>query len=521
MVGIGPSDKARVESNGPVRYGSSDAMRARLRASDAPPTANASGNRERNDAMEPAAAHSDARRVYPVARWWVQGVLVVLILAFGVAGSMKLWSLKEPPARRGEDASPPRMVDVIDPAPRTVVARIVGHGTVRAKNRLVVVPQVGGRVTWVSPRFRAGRRIAAGERLFEIEREPYQATFDRITAERRQLVDRIALLDETLEADRARLDVARRARELAREEFERIRGLYENDKVGSRPLVEAAERTFLSRENDLLALSSAIDNHPIRVRELNAAVAAADAQLVQARLDLDRTRVVAPFPARVVSASVRPGAVVDPASARSGDTGAFGVLSDLRALEVPVAIDNGELPWLPIERVTEHGEYVFAQDAAGTPADERLVEIRWVQSGIDAVWHGRLARLEAFDAEQRTMRLVVEATDLGAAVPTADRVPLEEGMFCEVSIRGRAIEDVRPVPRVLLTRDERVPVLADGVLAFRRVEIVRMQGDVALVRGGLEPGDRIVRTAIANAMAGMRLTARRVEAPTAPSGATQ
>ncbi len=465
--------------------------------------------------MEPAAADSDARRVYPAARWWVHGLVVVLILGLGIAGAMKLRSLREPPERRDEDTATARVVEVIDPAPRTVIARIVGHGTARAKNRLMLVPQVGGRATWVSPRFRAGHRVAAGERLVEVEREPYQATVDRITAERQQLVDRIALLDETLAADRKRLDVARRTRDLAQQEFERVRDLFEKEKVGSRPPVEAAERTYLARENDLLALTSAIDNHPIRVRELNAAIAAADAQLVRARLDLDRTRIVAPFPARVVSATVRAGAVVDPAS------GALGVLSDLRTLEVPVAIDNGELPWLPIERVTEHGEYVFAQDAAGTSADERLVEIRWVQSGIDAVWHGRLARLEAFDAEQRTMRLVVEATDLGAAVPTADRVPLEEGMFCEVSIRGRAIEDVRPVPRVLLTRDERVPVLADGVLAFRRVEIVRMQGDVALVRGGLEPGDRIVRTAIANAMAGMRLTARRVEAPTAPSGATQ
>jgi len=442
-------------------------------------------------------------RPRPVLRRVLQAVLAVAFIAGGVVIMMALRAMKTRPAER-EVVTQVREVRVrsVDPSDHAVV--VTGHGTARATYRIPLIPQVSGKVVKVSPHLKAGHRVSRGTALVEIERDNYVNALARAGSEVARLEAQIRLLEENLKYDRKRLELSERAVNLAKKEYHRVRDLFEKDKVGSETAVENAERLYLERQRDLIALENSVAAQPIRVAELRAALDGAKAQCALARLDVDRTRLVAPFDARVESADVQVGQVVN--ASGMGGGGRLAVLTDLSVLEIPIAIENKDLEWLPIQAVSDTGEYSFDP---GAP-----VTIRWIQDPKRGAWKGRISRLERFETETRTITLVVEAVDNRPVHPRSGRLQLEEGMFCRVDVTGGTVRDAYAVPRALVRQDRTVPVLVAGQLELRPVRVVRFQGDRALIDDGLDPGSRVVLTPIANPVPGMRL--RAVAEPVAP-----
>jgi len=443
-------------------------------------------------------------RPMPVLRRFAQAGLVVAFIAAGFGIMLALEAMKKPPAQR-EVVTAVRKVRVrtVEPSDHPVV--ITGHGTARAKYRIPLIPQVSGKVVKVSPQLKAGHRVAKGTVLVEIERDSYVNNLNRARSEVARLEAQIRLLEENLKYDRKRLDVSRRAVKLAEKEFHRVRDLLEDDKVGSLAAVENAERLHLERQRDLIALENSVAAQPIRVAELRAALDGAKAQCDLAQLDLDRTRITAPFDARVESADVQIGQVVGSSAMMMGGGGRIAELTDLGVLEIPIAIENVDLEWLPIREVSDKGEYAFDPRAP--------VTIRWIQAPKRGAWRGRIRRLERFQTETRTIILVVEAVDNRPQHPKSGRLQLEEGMFCRVEVTGVTARGVYAVPRTLIRQDRTVPVLADGTLELPVVHVVRFQGDLALVDEGLAPGTRLVLTPIADPVPGMKLRAVTQTAP--------
>jgi multidrug efflux pump subunit AcrA (membrane-fusion protein) len=449
-----------------------------------------------NGARDGSGAGSDRPKFRPGLRLVLQILLVVLFVGGGTALFFWLKSKFQPPARQ---EVPPVVrtvrVRTVEPEDRGVV--ITGHGTARAKYRISLVPQVAGKVIEVSPRLKAGHRVTEGTLLVAIEPDTYRHALDRARAEESRLEEQVRLLGENLRFDQERLVVVKRACALARSEFDRARLLLERDKVGSTSVVEAAEQAYLQRRQEVIALENSIADQPIRVAELRATAAGARAQRAQAELDLARTRITAPFDARVESADVQEGQVVGPTSA--GSSGGLATLTDLRVLEIPVAADSQALPWLPITSVDQQGEYTFDPDAQ--------VTVTWIQDPEQGRWTGRLARLEGFASETRTITLVVEVIDNPPVVPLrGGSRQLEEGMFCRVDVTGRTARRVFILPRIVVRQDRTVPVLEHGKLALRAVHVLRFQGDEALIDQGLKPGDTVVLSPLANPVPGMRLT---------------
>lgn len=444
--------------------------------------------------VDSAAPDPAESRPLPLLRRYLQAVLAILIVGAGVSLLLLHKSFKKPPDKR--EAKPlVREVEVKALNPTDVSVKVTGHGTVRAKYRVQVIPQVGGKVVKVSPLFKAGHRVAGGTVLFEIERDNYQNALSRAEAEEDRLEAQVRLLGENLKHDRKRLEVARRSRDLARKEYHRVRDLLKNDKVGSESEVEAAERFFQDREREVILLENSIAAEPLRVLDLRAALKGAGAQKDQAQLDLDRTRITAPFDARVEAAHIQVGQVVSP----GGSGGGLGVLTDLGALEIPVALDNTDLEWLPIRGIDDKGEYAFDSRAD--------VTIRWTQATSRYSWKGRISRLERFESATRTLILVVEVRENKRGVPADGRLQLEEGMFCRVTVTGPTLRSVYSVPRGLLRQDGTLPLLVDGKLDLRPVGVRRFQGDMALIGKGLDPADSLVLTPLIHPAPGTALRA--------------
>lgn len=213
---------------------------------------------------------------------------LIIVLAIVVAQIM-IASRAELTPRPIEARAP--LVEVLDVNLAPVAISVSSYGTVESPNRLVLTSDVTGRVETLSPAFRTGAWVAAGEPLLNIDDSQY----------------RLAVQQAELAAADAELALA--------EELARL-GL----KEGSRAAAKARRE------------------HPRVVRAV-AQSKAAKAQLDKARQDLDRTRVVAPFDAVVVNRQVTVGQYVVTA-------GQLGVLLDASYAEITVSLPAEQLQWM-------------------------------------------------------------------------------------------------------------------------------------------------------------------------------
>jgi RND family efflux transporter MFP subunit len=225
-----------------------------------------------------------------------------------------------------------------------------------------------------------------------------------------------------------------------------------------------------------------------QVAEARAARNAARAALEKARLDLERTRIRAPYAGRVLRKSVDLGQYVGP-----GTPVARVYATDAVEVRLPVTLED--LAYVDLE--------------SGPP-----VALTAEVGGRDRRWIGRVVRTEgAIDPATRMLHAVARVDD-----PWGDGEDpaLAVGLFVEGGIAGRTVENAYRVPRAALRDDGRVVLVGDeGRIELRNVEVVRIDGEDAIVVDGLEPGEKVCLSIVASAIEGMRV---RVERPSPESG---
>lgn len=148
-----------------------------------------------------------------------------------------------------------------------------------------------------------GQAVVAGDLVLEQDPARAQAQLARIEAQRDQAAARLAELvrgprEESIREARANLAAARAERGNAASNLERTRELFERG-LSSQGQLDADETryaTALAREQATTeALDRLLNGTTVEeLRQAEAAVESAEAQVRAARVDLDRTRVVAP-----------------------------------------------------------------------------------------------------------------------------------------------------------------------------------------------------------------------------------
>ena len=84
--------------------------------------------------------------------------------------------------------------------------------------------------------------------------------------------------------------------------------------------------------------------------------------------------------------------------------------------------------------------------------------------------------------------------------------PLPSGLFVEAEIAGRELAGVFVLPAAAVRDGDTVYVVdAEDRLQGRSVEVVRRDRERAVVRKGLEPGERVVVSPLRAVSDGMRL----------------
>lgn len=378
---------------------------------------------------------------------FVRLLLPAVVLVSGVV--LAWWLLQTGPTSKPRPkARSATLVEVVpvEFGPQTI--RIEAMGKVSASRTVELKPRISGTVTHLHQNLTPGSRLSQGDVLLALDPSDYQLTL-------RQRESELARAEAELHLEQGNQLIARQEYALLGE------------------TVSAEERSLILRQPQLESLQAARD--------------AAQARLDQARLEVQRTTVSAPFNALVETRDVDLGAQVN-----SGTRLARLVGSDSCWVEVSVPVN--QLRWISVPRSAEEpGSRVRVFNPAA-----------W---GADVFREGEVISLAAGLEEQgRMARLLVEVQDPLALRPEQAGQPvLLFDSYVRVEIQGESLASAAAIDRQLV-RDGAVWIKDDANrLDIRPVRIAFAGRDQVLLTEGLQNGEQLVVTALATPVQGMAL----------------
>lgn len=380
---------------------------------------------------------------------WKTTIAICTLILLMAASIITVIHLTEPKAQRTSASKRTAMlVEVTQGERGTFRPEIQVMGTVRPEKEIVLSPRVGGEIVSVSQSFTPGGFVEEGELLLQIDPSDYEVTLLQRKSELLQ-----ASADLELELGR---------QDLALKDYKELEG------------------TISSEYKSLVLRAPQLDTARSRVE-------AAEAAVRRAELDLERTRIRAPFAAHIINREANIGSQVSPGEA-------LGKLVGIKHYWVEAAVPVSNLRWID-----------FSEDQ-GPPGSGVLIRNRaaWPEGTFrEGSVHRLIGELEG---QTRLARVLLTVADPLSHEPrSAGLPPLMIGSFVEARIAGKPIRDVVRIDREYVRQDDTIWVDENGVLRIRELKIAFRDDEFAYVRSGLSATDKVITTNLATVFDGAAL----------------
>ncbi|MEO1082621.1 MAG: efflux RND transporter periplasmic adaptor subunit [Acidobacteriota bacterium] len=380
---------------------------------------------------------------------YLKVILPFVLLLVAVLGARLLADAGPTPAP-SEAQEPPRRVEAVTVALHDLILDVTAYGTLELRDAIDVTASVAAPISHLSPSLEAGALVRRGEVLARLETVDFQMARARAEA---------AIADAELR--------------LAQEEAEARMALEEWTGDGEPgPLVSRTPQ----------------------LQQAKASLAAVKVELEQAKTNLERAVIRAPFDALVRSRRVGLVQYLQPGQVLAH-------IQEVGVAEVRVPLTEAQLAALDPQILRP-----------ALRADGPTARIKARIAGVDVERTGRVLRTEgALDAASRMLTLVIQIRD-----PLALRTegePLVPGQFVDVHIAGRRAGSAAVVPREALFDGHRVFVIEDGELRRRDVDVLQVRGEHVIIGGGLAAGDRVNISPALGALDGTPVEVVVAEAP--------
>jgi len=435
----------------------------------------------------------DTNESKPKNRILFRVIMVSAIIFAGIVVAIGFMSMRKSPPQM-PIPEPALQVEVLDAKPEKIPVSITGYGEVKALNMVSIAPEVSGKVVKIHPRLETGEVIEEGEIIFQIDPRDYRAAFVEATATVTQMESSLERMRRQYRIDRERLKTIQRTCELSRQQYERVKRLFEEDKVGTQSGVDQAEQTCNNATDQQEQMAKAVELYPLQIKEAESSLLSAKSRMATAKIRLERCTLTAAFKARIKDVSVEEGQYVSPGVSVI-------TLSDDSVLEIQVPLDSRDVnKWLPFDDISNNASNAWVKGLKQVKC-----KVRWTESKSADYWEGTLNRVVKFDEQTRTVTVAIRIEGAEALSINHGSLPLIEGMFCSVEIPGKTLENVYRVPRWAVSFENTVYVAIDNKLKTVPVEIARSQGEEAYISEGLKPGDRIIITRLIDPMENTKL----------------
>lgn len=378
-----------------------------------------------------------------------QIIIPIIILAVGLAGMAAFFSMKKPPEEKAIVDNTP-IVDVSNISVGPMTLEVNSYGMVTPKYETELIAQVTGEIVELSDAFLRGGFIKKDQLLARIDPNDYYA----------------ALID------------AQAAMATAKAGLEK--------EVAQGKVAESEWKQITDTSPTELSLRK-----PQLAQEL-ASVKAAQASVLRAERNLERTEIRSPYDAMIDSRNIALGSFVSVGSK-------IGHVLATATAEIRLPVADNQL------------EFLVNQ---GVNASVNLVGI---YAGKSMQWHATIKRNESvIDNTSRMGYLVAELND-PYQLKSKDKqleteqaakyniTPLRFGSYVNARIVGNNIAHATIVPRHLVINGKVAILDSESKLHYTAIDIVRQQGSNVIVNNGLAHGDRLIISALDYPIDGMKL----------------
>jgi RND family efflux transporter MFP subunit len=353
----------------------------------------------------------------------------------------------EPP-QRFTPAAQAMVVNAAQVQLRDYRIQLESYGSVQPRTKTTLTAQVSGQIVFVNPNIRDGGFFNKDDILVSIDPRDYEANVH---------IAQAVLMD------------------------------------ARQTLADASARSELARE-DWISLGN--EGEPpelvLRLPQLEAAragVISAEATLQKAELELERTRIVAPFAGRVLQQSADIGQIVSPNSE-------IAVIYATDSVEVRLPIRNRDLEYIDLPEL--YRDVASADSAVNAQIVSDLIG--------RTVWAARLVRTEgAIDQSARQLHVIAQIDD-PYSKSVDGRPQLKIGQYVTAIMAGHMLEDVLVIPNSAIYQGSYVYVVENDVLQRRNIEITWQNDQDAIVKNGLGDGDILVTTPLGQVTSGVRVS---------------
>ncbi|MNU45651.1 Multidrug resistance protein MdtA precursor [compost metagenome] len=381
---------------------------------------------------------SESRPVSPPSRWSrrrLVGLALLLLVVAGIAW-MALRPSTKPGGAGGPGARPggrPSMaaamanmavpVRIATAAQQDIDIYLRSLGTVTAYNTVTVRSRVSGELVDVA--FQEGQQVKAGDLLAQVDPRAYQVALDQARGTQMQ--------------NQAQLENARR-------DLQRYQALFKQDSIAKQQ----------------------VDTQAALVRQYEGAVKSDQANVDNAKLQLDYARITAPISGRLGLRQVDRGNLVS-----SADTNGLVVITQTQPISVVFTLPETQLPEVRAEIAAGKTLTVEAYDRADT---------RRIATGT----------LETLDNQ---IDVTTGTLKLKAKFDNTDDA-LFPNQFVNVRLHVLTRKDVTAIPTAAIQQGSAGAfvflVQPDGTIAVRQVKLGAINSGMVAVNEGLQPGDRVV-----------------------------
>jgi RND family efflux transporter MFP subunit len=395
-------------------------------------------------------------------------LLVALVIFQVLAGSKPIVPTVDPDQQH-------QRVNVVRVTPVQVQRQWKGYGTAEAIDSANVPARVTATVEHLPDEVLEGAAVSKGQLLVELDDSDFSDQL-KIAQQNLAAVDaRLAELDTLEAALTERLTVETADRDLARDELDRVKAMFQKNAANQKD-VDAAERTYLAAQRNRLQVQETLSGIGPRRDQLLAEQAGLKSQADIARENLARCSIKSPLNGVLQSVDVEVGESVAPGE---------------RVARV-VSLDRVQTP---LSLPAQARAYVGVGDTVRltSSADPNLS------------WQATVERIAPEDDPTTRTFAVYVIVDQAQREPSPDGkayVPLTPGVFVRGIVIGTEENPRLVVPRRSI-RTERVMLVRDGVIQTSQVqEDFLIEGRFeqlglpdeywTVVSGGVDDGDLVI-----------------------------
>lgn len=371
----------------------------------------------------------------------------IIILAVGWFAYLTL-SIEPEETKKVKGKPRPIRTQVVELVAQDYETKIITQGNVRPHDQITLNSEVTGKVVRISANFEDGAFFKAGEILVELDTADFEAAVANGEAQVARMTSGYAL--EKAESDQAR------------QNWEKL-------------------SPDLNENPDPLVLRIP------QLKQAEANVKSAEAQLGRAQRDLERARIRAPFDGRVRQRAVGLGQAI-----RTNSSLGTIFASDYAEVRLPISAEDLPLLDLP-ERLGDLPVEVELRDT--------------LNSANETTWRAQIIRTEGtLDASSLELFAIAKVNDPFGII--SGKPPLRIGQPVTASVSGKVLQNVMVLPRLGVKRLNQIYIVHPTKLTLHNRTIDAIwsdQGNVLIRDPSIPDGSLLATTKLSYAPEGAKV----------------